>query len=370
MGILGALKFAPFLLLSLFAGVWADRLRRRPILIVSDFGRGVLLALIPAAAVTGYLSIELLYCVALGTGVLTVFFDVTYQSYLPALVRREQLVEGNSKLQASASVAQIGGPGLAGVLVQSVGPATAVAVDAASFVASVISLLSIRAPEPAPDRPPFGRTSVWAELREGIAVVLENPLLRSIAGCTATSNLFGNALMALYVLYLTRELGISPAVLGLILSIGGPGALLGSLVAGPTAQRFGLGPTIVGSIALSGLSSLLVPLAGATGTATVGVLMLAAFVAGVTSPLYNINQVSLRQAITPHRVQGRMNASMRFVVWGTIPIGALLGGALGEAFGLQQTILAMAVGTLLAPLWVVFSPVRHLQRQPSPSPSA
>jgi MFS family permease len=365
MGLLGAFEFAPFLLLSLFAGVWVDRTRRRPILILADLGRAVLLGSIPLAGLFGVLRIEQLYLVGLLSGVLTVFFDVAYQSYLPVLVHREHLVEGNSKLEVSRSVAQIAGPGVAGALVQVITAPMAVAVDAASFVASVISLLLIRAPEPDPARHPANTSSIWSELREGLGVVLGNPLLRSIAGCTATSNLFGNAIQAVYVLYVTRELGLAPAVIGLIFAVSGPGALLGAILAGWCSRRFGLGTTIIGSIVVTGLANVLIPLARGPVVLVTALLMVSAFVGGLGNPVYNINQVSLRQAITPDHLQGRMNASMRFIVWGTIPIGALLGGTLGQAFGLWPTIVAMAIGELLAPAWVLFSPVRRLKVQPA-----
>jgi len=362
MGLLGAFEFAPFLLLSLFAGVWVDRLPRRPILIVADIGRALFLGSIPVAALVGALRIEQLYLVGILTGAFTVFFDVADQSYLPVLVNREHLVEGNSKLEMSRSVAQITGPGVAGV--QLVTAPMAVAVDAASFVASMIFLLFIRASEPPPVPHADAPSSIWGELREGLAVVLGNPLLRSIAGCTGTSNLFSNAMFAVYVLYLTRQLGIGPALLGLILAAAGPGALLGALVAGNVAARFGLGTTIIGSALVGAAVNLLVPLAGGPIVVVAGMLMLSQFIGGITNPIYNINQVSLRQAITPDRLQGRMNASVRFLVWGTIPIGALLGGTLGEAFGLWPTLVAMSLCGLLAPLWIVFSPVRALRVQP------
>ena len=366
MGLLSAFEFAPFLLLSLFAGVWVDRMRRRPILIVADIGRAVLLGSIPLAAVLGALHIEQLYIIGLLTGVLTVFFDVAYQAYLPALVHREHLVEGNSKLEVSRSVAQIAGPGLSGALVQLITAPMAVAVDALSFIASVISLLLIRAPEPTPVRTVGKAGSMWMELRAGLGVVLGNPLLRSIAGCTATSNLFGNGMQAIFVLYMTRELQLPPAAIGLVFAASGPGALLGSLLAGWCSRRFGLGNTIIGSILAGGLANLLIPLARGPLLLVLGMLMVASFVSGLTNPVYNINQVSLRQAITPDHLQGRMNASVRFIVWGTIPIGALMGGALGEAFGLWPTIVAMVVADLLAPAWVLFSPVRQLRIQPAP----
>jgi len=366
MGLLSALEFLPFLVLSLFAGVWVDRTRRRPILIVSDVGRAVLLGSIPLAAVLGALRIEQLYVVGLLMGVLTVFFDVAYQSYLPVLVSREHLVEGNSKLEVSRSVAQIAGPGLAGVLVQLITAPAAVFVDALSYVASVISLLLIHTVEPAPVRHSGSSASMWAELREGLGVVVFNPLLRSIAACTGHSNLFGNAVQAVFVLYVTRELGLEPFLIGLIFAASGPGALIGAVIAGDVARRFGLGATIVGSIFVGALANLLIPLAAGPTWLVTTMLMVNAFVAGLCNPVYNINQVSLRQAITPDHLQGRMNASMRFIVWGTIPVGALLGGTLGQVFGLWPTIMVMVLCELAAPLWVVFSPVRELRTQPAP----
>jgi len=236
-------------------------------------------------------------------------------------------------------------------------------------VVSAIFLLFIRTAEPPPVRHAEGPGSIWGELREGLAVVLGNPLLRSIAGCTGTSNLFSNAIFAVYVLYVTRQLGLGPALLGLILAAAGPGALLGSLIAGRVASRFGLGATIIGASLVGEVANLMVPLATGPTVVLAGTLMLSAFIGGISNPVYNINQVSLRQAITPDRVQGRMNASMRFLVWGTIPIGALLGGALGEAIGLWPTLVAMSAGSLLSSLWIIFSPVRALRVQPASAPS-
>jgi predicted MFS family arabinose efflux permease len=365
MGLLAAVEFAPFLLLSLFAGVWVDRLPRKRILIVGDFGRALLLGSIPLAAITRTLSIEQLYVVGFCTGVLTVFFDVADQAFLPALVSREHLVEGNSKLEVSRSVAQIVGPGVAGALVQLVTAPIAVAVDAASFIASVLCLLPIRAPEP-PRPPAHEQSSMLKDIKEGLAVVVENPLLRSIAFCTGSSNLSSNAMVAIFVLYMTRQLGLEPALQGLIFAASGPGALLGALFAGRIARAFGLGRAIIGSIALIAVASLLVPLARGPVPVVVGTLMLSAFAGGVCNPVYNINQVSLRQAITPDRLQGRMNASMRFIVWGTIPLGALLGGWLGDAIGLWPTLVVAALGNFLAPLFVLLSPVRDLRDQPRP----
>ena len=364
MGVLGAAAFAPFLLFGLFAGVWVDRLPRRRILVAADLGRALLLGLIPLAAQLGVLRIELLCAVGFLAGVLTVFFDVAYQSYLPALVDRSQLVEGNAKLEVSRSVAQVGGLGVGGALVQLLTAPVAIAVDALSFLASAVFLATIRCAEPR--APADTRPNIWTEIREGLGVVLGNPLLRAIAGCTATANLFSNIGMAVYVLYVTRELGVTPALLGVVFAAGSGGALVGALLASRIADWIGLGPTIVGVALLFPLGGLLVVVAGGPPLVVAAILIAAQAATNFCGPVYNVNQVSLRQAITPDRLQGRTNATMRFVVWGTIPIGALVGGFLGDAIGLRATLLVGALGGGLAFLWMLLSPVRGLHEQPTP----
>ena len=363
MGILSATETAPFLLVGLFAGVWVDRLRRRPILLVTDFARGILLLAIPLAALLGALMIGLLYAVAFLVGILTVFFEVAYQSFLPALVGREQLVEGNSKLEVSRSAAQIAGPGVAGGLVQLVTAPIAIIMDAASFFVSALFLVFVRVPEAAP-APRAERQTVWKDIGEGLGVVFGNPLLRAIAGCTATSNLGNNIWQAILILYLTRRLGFGAGVVGLIFATGSIGFLCGALLAGRIARRFGLGPTIVGSIALGSLGVLLIPIAQRPASFALPLLIVSQFIAGGSGTIYNINQVSLRQAITPDHLLGRMNATMRFIVWGTLPIGALIGGALGGVIGLRPTLVVGVVIQSSAFLWTFFSPVRALREQP------
>lgn len=363
MGFLGAAQFAPFLLMGLFAGVWIDRMPKRPILIGADIGRAVLLGVIPIAALFNLLRIEYLYVVGFLVGILTTFFLVTYQAFLPLLVEREQLVEANSKIEISRSVTEVSGPGLTGVLVQLITGPIAIIVDSLSFLISARFLGLIRLPEPTPASQEK-RRSIWIEIGEGLRVVLANPMLRSIALCSSTFNLFSYIQLAIFVLYATRNLGIGPSILGLILSFGSIGALLGALMAGSAASRFGLGHTIVGAALMAGIGSLFIPLA--TGPALIAISLLAVgqFLIGLATTTYNINQISLRQAIVPKRLQGRMNASMRFIVWGTIPIGSLIGGVLGEKIGMRPTLVVGAVGWLLSFVWVFFSPLRMLRDQP------
>lgn len=366
MGILGAADTAPFLLIALFAGAWVDRMHRRRVMIVADFGRALLLGVVPVAYLAGWLSLELLYAVGFLAGVLTVFFDVAYQSYLPTLVDRSRLVEGNSKLEISRSVAGIAGPSLGGLLVQWLTAPVAMAVDAFSYLVSVAALLSIRRAEAPPERP-AAAASIWREVGEGLRVVFGNPLLRAIAGCTATCNLFGAAAGSVLVLYATRDLHFDAVQLGLVLSAGSPGSLLGALLAGPLARRLGIGPTIVASAALGGLAMACAPLA--TGPFPLKFALLAAggFLGGFSAVVYNVSQVSLRQTVTPDRLLGRMNATMRFLVWGTLPLGSLLGGALGAAIHLRATLWLAALGSAAAALWVYASPVRALREPQAPA---
>lgn len=356
-GALEATSLAPFILVGLPAGVWVDRLaRRRPILIAADLGRLLAMASIPVAATAGRLILPQLYVVGFVSGVLTVFFDVAYQSYLPALVSRQQLVEGNAKLEFTRSGAQMSGPAVAGSLVGAVGGPLALAADAASFGVSVLSLLAIRQRE-LPAVHLALRASMRADIAAGLRFVLHHPLLRPIAMCTSTWNLFGNMYFALLVLFCVRELRMTPTTIGLAFSIGSVGAPIGAVLASRISRALGAGPTIVLSAAL-GSSGLLVALAPASQP--VPFLVLATFLGGV-GVVYNITQVSLRQAICPPAFQGRMNATMRFLVWGTIPIGSIVGGALGAALGLRTTMIIGSAGTLLAMIPVALSPVRSLR---------
>jgi MFS family permease len=364
--LLGAVEFLPFILFTLPAGVWVDRLRRRPILILGDFGRGVLLASIPVAYVADALTIWQLYAVGFVVGICTVFFDVAYMSYLPSLVERGQIIEGNSKMEISRSAAQVAGPGLSGGIVELFTAPYAVLVDAVSFVGSGLFIWRIESEEPPVAVSGDGsKPSIWIELKGGLRFVLRNPNLRAQAGCTATSNLFSNVAFAVFLIFAVRQLGLSAGLIGVVLSLGSAGALAGAVTARRISDRFGIGPTTIAVGALWGPSLLVVALAP-SGNAAIPFLVGAQVVGGFAIVVYNIVQVSYRQAICPPRLQGRMNSVMRFVVWGTIPIGALIGGALGSWLGLRETIAVGGVGSTLAILWIVFSPQRHLREMPEP----
>lgn len=367
--LLGTIEFLPFLLFTLPAGAWVDRLRRRPIMITGDLGRAIALATIPLAYALGALTIWQLYIVGFVTGTLTVFFDVSNQSYLPSIVERDELLEGNSKLQISQSAAQIGGPGIAGFLVSIFQAPFAVFLDAASFVASAFFVFLIRRPEPPVvahlDESGKPRSSIVKEVREGLAFVIGHPALRAISAATATSNLFGTVAFSIYLLYLVNDLHLAAATIGVVLAIGNVGTLGGAVFANRIAKWLGLGPTIIGSIFLGGFFMLFVAIAP-PGDAAIPFLIAGGLCGGIAQMVYNINQVSFRQAICPPRMQGRMNATVRFLVWGTIPIGGIIGGILGSTLGLHETIWIGAVLGFMPAIFPFFSPVRKLRTMPEP----
>jgi MFS family permease len=363
--LLGMLEFLPFVLFSLPAGVWVDRLRRRPILILADIGRGISLASIPIAYAAGALSIWQLYVVGFINGVMTVFFDISYQSYLPSLVEREQINEGNAKLETSRSVAQIAGPGFAGALIAAITAPMAIVVDSLSFAGSALFVWLIRKREAgAPTQ--AVRRDMRAEIADGLRYVLRHRHLKSIAACTATSNFFSGVTLSIWLLYLAREIGFSPEVIGIVLAVGNLGPLAGAVLANRIARTLGVGRTILWSAILIGPPFILLPLAPREpGQLTFCMIAAFGFVLGFAAVVYNITQVSLRQALTPGRMQGRMNATMRFIVWGTIPLGQMLGGATASMFGTSVALWLGATGVVLSFVPVLISDVPSIRDMPA-----
>jgi predicted MFS family arabinose efflux permease len=365
MGLLAACETAPILILGLFAGVWTDRLRRRPILIAADFGRAALLLLIPIAWKLDFLNIGLLYVVAFLTGSLAVFFDVARQSYTPALVHRDELVDANSKVMISVSASEVAGPGLAGTLVKLVGAPVAILLDAASFVASGLFLLRIRKREPQVSRQDV-HPNIWSEIREGLRWVIHDPILRTLTASTGIWNFFENARRAMLILYMTRNLDLGPGAIGAIMMVGGIGFLVGAFLPSWASKRFGLGGAILIAIVVIWIGEILYPLAVGSTEVAVPILVAAMFVEGLGGPSYDVNQFSLRQAVTPNRILGRVNGSTRVIIRGTVPLGALAGGAIAAAFGLRAAMVMGAFGPPIGFLLIWFSPVRKLKVPPPP----
>lgn len=363
MGILTAAGYVPFIIVGLQAGVWVDRMRRRPLLIWSNLLTAALLLTIPVAAVLGVLRLEQLYVLALLIGAIHVVSDVAEQSFLPSLVDRSRLPAANARLTGSESVAQIVGPSAAGLLIQVLTAPIAILVDAASFVVSAVLLAGMRTTEP-PPLPVERRGDMRGLVIEGLRHVTSHRLLRPIFSCGATHNFFRRAIEALFVLYAVDQLGFDPLALGIILAAGGPGSLLGAVVAVPLARRMGVGPTIAWMQVLTGIACFAAPLAAGPEWMTIGLLALGQALLGIARPVFNIAQLSLRQAITPERLQGRVNATMRFIMWGVTPVGALAGGLAGTTLGLRPTLFVASIGVLVAAVWIVRSPVFALREVP------
>jgi len=366
--LLTAFEMLPFLLFALPAGAWLDRVRRRPVLIAGDLGRGLVLLTIPIAYALGVLTIWQLYVVGFATGMLTVLFDVADQSYLPALLDTEDLIEGNAKLSIPAATAQIAGPTVAGGMIHLVAAPFAVVIDAASFMVSGGLISLIRRSEPKPERKRAAdgsHASMRQEISEGLRYVLGNRYLRMIAGSTATSNLGTSLAFAVFPVFAYVELGLTPLVIGVAFGLGATGTLLGAVATAPLVKRIGLGPTIVASMSLTGPAAILVALLTTDATVSGALLLTSAFLMSVSAVGYNVTQVSFRQAITPLDIQGRMNATMRFIVWGTMPLGSVIGGILASFLPLRTTILIGAAIASTAFLWLLLSPVRSLRAIPT-----
>lgn len=360
MGLLATLESLAFLLIGLPAGAWVDRWRKKTVLVLGDLTRAALLLTLPLAWLGGILSMPQLYVVAFAVGCITVFFDVANQSYLPELVEGEQISDGNGKLQASQQTAMVVGPAAAAAMVRWLGSPLTIAVTSVCMALSSLFVSRIRHQEQAPD--PAARRPLRTEIREGLAFVLGHPLLRRIVACTGLSNLASSAIFALFVLYALTTLDLAETTLGLVLSLGALGGLLGAVSSGWFSRLVGEGRAIPVAAVLSGLAAFSVPLASvlpAVPTLLVGNLVMAWAVV-----VYNIAQVSFRQRLCPKPLLGRMNASIRFLVWGPMPIGAFVGGVLGQQLGLVPTLWIFAGIASAAALPVLLSPLRGMRDLP------
>lgn len=353
----------PFLLFSLPAGVWVDRLRRRPLMILADFGRAAAVASIPVAYWLGHLSMAQLYLVAGVHGFLSVIFDLAYLSFLPTLVGRDHLGEANEKLLGMQSAAGLAGPTLAGGLVSVVGAPVAVLSEAVGFFASGSFVLAIRGRE---DRPEPTQTRARTELMEGLRYVFSQPYLRTLTVWISAGNLFTSALFALFIVYMVRDLHFGPTTIGWVSSVIGIGFIGAAFTNGRFVRRFGVGPMI----AYTGLASqvLLLGLPLAPTASPLPVLVTAGVATTFLGFFMNVNQLTLRQAITPNRLLGRMNAVTRFMYWGTMPLGSALGGVVADAVGLRATLIAACIGAIVTQVPIALSPIRRIRELPSPSP--
>jgi MFS family permease len=367
-GWLRAAGQAPPLLLALFAGVWVDRRRTRTVMLAGDAGRAVVLAAAGVAAWCGGLGLPVLAVAVVAVGALSVFFDVAYQSSLIRLLEKDLLLPANSAVEASRSVAQIGGPALGGMLAV-LPAAAAVAVPAALFAVSWASIAGIRHREPLPDRP-AARETWWRRLGAGLRFVAGDGVLRAVCLASAAFQFFLAATMTGYLLFLPRELGLPAPVIGLALAAVGPGALAGSLLAARLPGRFGYGRVLVGAAAAGNGALLVVPLLHGASAWTVTVLVAANLVFGMCGQLVNVTVMAVRQALTPAALQGRVAATITFAGMGAAPFGSLAGGLAAGAWTLRAALLVSAAAMMLSPAIMLVSPLARLGRSLAADPVA
>lgn len=361
MGLLTGLQMLAFLLIGLPSGAWVDRWRKKRVLILGDLSRAAVLLTLPAAWLFDVLTLPHVYVVAFVTGCLTVFFDVANQSYLPAIVPTEKIGEGNAKLQASQQTAAVVGPALGASLVRALGAPLAISGTSICMALSAFFVSRVRHVEQRPD--PAARQPLRVEIGEGLSFVVRHPLLVRITACTGLANFTSTMVQALLVLYILRDLGLSETTLGLVLSTGGVGGVLGALSADRLARLVGEGTIIPVSAIVMPLAGTAMPLASALPSTPTLIAGYAIFSFAVV--VYNVTQVSFRQRLCPPHLLGRMNASIRFLVWGPMPLGAFAGGALGAAIGVLPTLWFSVAGFALACVPVVLSPLLGMRELPT-----
>src|SRR5256886_6099354 len=358
-GLLVAAQMLPSIVAGLFIGVWVDRLPRRPIMIWSDIASAIVIATVPLAAALGALSLAQLYVVSFLGGAFAVSTDLARAAMVPLLVGRTRLVAANSRLQASSAVAQVAGPSLGGILVQTLTAPMAMLWDAVGFVVSALFIAAIRSPEAARSRET--ERSVWHEITDGLRWVRQQPIVFRCITAIALANIEWFAVQGVLVIYATRELGLSPALLGIALAVIGPLSLLGAWLAGPLTARWGLGPVMIASLLLETLSRVLLPFASGSPLQAATVLGLSQALLGLTVPLWVVSSSSLIQALTPDHLLGRVSSATRFIGFAVAPPAAFGAGIVGDLIGLRPTLFAAAVIAAVAFLYLLLSPVRRYQ---------
>jgi MFS family permease len=357
MGVLGAFEYFPYLLVGLFAGVWVDRRRRLPILITANFLRASLLALIPVSVWLGHLNFELLYFVAFFAGVCMVFFDIAYQSYLPSLVESHQLIEGNSKLETSRSAAQIAGPGLAGVLAQTVTAPFSIFVTSATFFLSALFMTRIGRREALSSEPQTKQTKLWRSLGDGFRFVRNEPNVFALTRCAMIWNLSWNTVFAVFVLHAARDLHLDSSEIGIIYGASGIGLLLGAIIANQIMARLGVGPTLVLTGFVAAAGGPFFPMFAQSHPLAFYCLFTGQFILGFGSCIFGIAFASVTQSIVPATYLGRVMGVSRFITAGALSIGSLIGGYLGHAVVLRATLIIGSIGMFIAVSTLLFSPL-------------
>lgn len=359
MGVLTAAASLPYLLMGLFVGVWVDRLRKRPLLIAADVGRAICLLVVPAGAMLDWLSIPLLVVVAFTHGTLAMLFDVADTTYLPSLVRRDQLVEANGKLEVSTSVAQITGPALAGGLVSLLTAPFALVFDSVSYLASAVILKRIEHEEPLPEQ--TRRESLVAQISNGFSTIRQSPVLRALIGASTFSACFGELFLSVYLFFLAEDLGFGPGRIGFIFAMGGVGSLLGAWSSGPLSRRLGSGNTLILGMAMFGLTGLFIPVAVLAPSIAFPLIVVCEFLQWGFFVMYQVQAASIRQAFTPIRALGRVQATSLLTIRGSMPVGAMLGGTIATMIGAAWTLVVGEIGMLMAAIPLMLAPIRSIR---------
>lgn len=358
-GLLNAVETLAFLVLGLPAGAWIDRMIKRRVMLTVDLGRAILLGLVPILWFTGALQFWQLVIIGTAVGVGSVFFDVSYQSFIPKLAPTDRIADANGKLETTMQVARIAGPAAGGALLAIVAAPVLLIVTAATYLLSFAAIGSLQDREA--KAPREARRPLVVEIREGLAWVVRQPLLMRIVASVSIGNLFSTIVMTMLPVLALRHLGIPPPIYGGIFAISGIGGVIGAALAAPITRWVGEGRAIAVGALVLGIGMLVTASAGVFTSVAIALLIVGDFVFGVAVLVFNITSVSYRQRICPPELLGRMNASVRFVVWGTIPIGAILSGLVAGWIGLVPAIFVGAVGTLLSAAPVLFSPLRRLR---------
>lgn len=353
-----AAELVPGMLAGVLLGVWIDRVKRKPLLIGTDFCRALLLLSIPVALIEGHLTLLQVILVAAGISILTVAFEASYEAYLPTLVKPELIVDANSKLAASSSIAEVTGFGIAGVLFQTLGGAMAIVIDAITFLGSALSLLWIRTGEP--EMPPLAnRESVLKEAKLGFQVLIRHKLLFHLLGIEGLNSIYNGVLGTIYMLYISRHLQIAPSAQGILYAVGGISSLVGAAMAEPVLRKLGLGKTLWSTSLLGVIGILMIPSATGPYWLLMIFMLLQQLLGDGPETLYNIQVTSLRQMLTPNHLLGRVNSTWRVTSWMFLLLGTLAGGVLAEVIGLRLTFF-LAIGVRFSGfLWLYFSPIRE-----------
>jgi len=361
MGVLRAVEYVPFILFGLLAGVFSDRFLRKPVLIITNIVRSFLLVLIPILAYFNSFQLIHLWVIAFFFGICTLLYDVFYVPYLPTIINREDLADGNGKLQISASAAVIAGRGLAGLLMEFLSGTTTMIFSTIMFLLSAASLLWIRHREINPMKARANKKKISSEIKEGFFYIFKQPLIQAFTRCAILWNLAWYIYTTVFIIYISVNLHLEAVSTGFIFAFLGIGSLLGALLSKPLSYVIGAGKTTLFSAVLGACGSPFVLLAGGHGSLDITLLSVGQLLFGLGTTIYTINGTALRQYITPSELQGKVNATVRFLTWGINPIGALLGGFLGEHIGLKETLMAAIIGFFIAVSSLFFSRLYHLQ---------